>query len=117
MSSGGARPMKSREAALMSAVLGVQFPGRTALVDQLEHAVVRTLDQDGSIEFIVDGLKPALVERRIPIEAQWTDTDGAPVHALLHVVNGLLSELEIYREDGANVLSIPDPECIDVILY
>ena len=40
------------------------------------------------------------VVRRIPVEAESFDGEGATVHLLLHVVEGQINELEIYREDG-----------------
>lgn len=39
------------------------------------------------------------MEERIPVEAELPDNDGVSIHVLLHVVNGLLAELEIYKDD------------------
>jgi hypothetical protein len=49
------------------------------------------------------------VRRRIPVEASYPDADGVVVHVLLHVIDGRLDELEVYREDSGSVL-IPSTE-------
>lgn len=57
----------------------------------------------------------AEVARRIPVEAEGRDADGESVHFLLHVVDGRLSEIEIYRDDGAPLSRMPDPGELEVI--
>ena len=57
----------------------------------------------------------ALVKRRIPIEAEGLDSDGVKVHFLLHVLDGFMAELEIYREDSKPVLSPPDPRSLELL--
>jgi len=42
----------------------------------------------------------AHVARRVPVEAELEDVDGVTIHVLLHVVQGFLNELEVFREDG-----------------
>ncbi len=49
------------------------------------------------------------MRRRIPVEASYPDADGVVVHVLLHVIDGRLDELEVYREDSGSVL-IPSTE-------
>lgn len=46
---------------------------------------------------------PATVERRIPVEAEYRNVDGMPVHVLLHDVNGYLHDLEVDGEDSQPV--------------
>jgi hypothetical protein len=41
--------------------------------------------------------------RRIPVEAEYEDLDRVTVHVLLHVIDGRLNEIEVYREDSAAV--------------
>jgi hypothetical protein len=43
------------------------------------------------------------VKYRIPIEGSCPDTDGVVIHILLHVVNGYLNEIEIYKDDSSRV--------------
>jgi hypothetical protein len=110
------RPNES-ERALVSALLTAEFPGRSALVQQLNQASVRTIDRDGSLKFEVQGSVPADVIRRIPIEADTTDIDGTTIHVLLHVVGGFLDELEVYREDSSPVQGRIRPETLRVVLF
>ena len=84
----------------MSTLLSQPFPGRDALTEQLQAVRVRTIDADGSLELRPTGGPRADVVRRIPVEAESFDGEGATVHLLLHVVDGQMKELEIYREDS-----------------
>jgi hypothetical protein len=54
-------------------------------------------------------LKPAVVEKRIPVEADAVDEDGIHVHFLLHVVKGFAKELEVYKDDGSPIRRMPSP--------
>jgi hypothetical protein len=58
----------------------------------------------------------AEVVRRIPVEAEFDDQDGVGVHVLLHVLDGYLNELEIYREDSSPLQREPDPEDFRLIV-
>jgi len=57
---------------------------------------------------------PATVTRRVPVEAEAPDSDGVAIHVLLHVPNGYLSELEIFREDGERLIQMPATETLNV---
>jgi hypothetical protein len=37
------------------------------------------------------------------------------IHILVHVVDGFLAELEIYREDGEAIRRMPDPNSLEVL--
>jgi hypothetical protein len=43
----------------------------------------------------------------VPVEAVAPDSDGVPVHFLLHVVDGLAREVEVFREDSAPIRRLP----------
>jgi hypothetical protein len=45
------RPASADEGALLKALLSESFPGRDAMVKQVEDALVRPIDDDGSLEF------------------------------------------------------------------
>jgi hypothetical protein len=64
---------------------------------------VKVIDSDGSLSISVADSSPARVIRRIPIEADCPDDDGIFIHVLLHFLDGLLNELEIYRDDSKPV--------------
>jgi hypothetical protein len=59
---------------------------------------------------------PAVVERRIPVEAELKDADGVTIHVLLHVLDGLLNELEVYRDDSGPIQRQISPEELDLIV-
>ena len=112
-----ARDLTTEEVALMSQLLSRDFPGRSALKDQLKHAKANWVREGGAcvLAFIVSGASSrALVTQRTPLEAEWiaTDVDGEPVHLVLHVISGFLHELEFFREDGKQVQRIPAAESI-----
>ena len=106
------RTLTGREASLLELLLGQDFFGVAALrLQAFDPATrVRTLDEDGSIAFQIAGHLPvAEVLERVPVEVT-SPPGGSPgehVHGLLHVIDGLLSELEIYADDGAIVTEWP----------
>jgi hypothetical protein len=57
---------------------------------------VTGLDANGSLRLSTHVPTPAIVDRRIPIEGSYVDSDGVRVHVLLHVVDGYLEEFEVY---------------------
>jgi hypothetical protein len=77
---------------------------------------LRTIDEDGGLEFRSDVGGEAPVVKRIPVEAEAKDDDGFRVHALLHVVGGRPTELEIYKDDGSRVKRIPPASAFELIV-
>lgn len=104
------RPLKTEEQELLNFLLSEDFRGRELLVLQSRSILVSEECNDcKSIKLLVTKDSPrAEVNHRIPIEAEIPDEDGVVVHVLLHVVNGLLDEIEIYREDLQNLKTILD---------
>lgn len=99
------RTPDSHEAAMLRALLAEEFPGNHGLRLQARHARVKRIDENGSLRiFVPDDVEDASVARRIPVEAELPDTDDVMIHVLLHVVDGKLHELEIYRDDSQRVL-------------
>jgi hypothetical protein len=97
------REMNASERAVIRCLLSVDFKGRDNIRKQLGTALVRQIDQDGSLEFrIVDPVR-ADVCARVPVEGWYDDVNGLQVQVLLHVVDGIVKELEIYRVDGGNI--------------
>jgi hypothetical protein len=84
--------------------LSEEFPGSDSLRRQLVDIEARNIDSNGSLELRPSADAPgANVSRRVPVEAELKDVDGIKIHLLLHVVNGLLSEFEVYRDDSGPV--------------
>jgi len=96
---------------VLAKLLSVEFPGRSALLIQAARANGRRIDRNGSLALTPAPDSPvAEVTRRIPVEAEVDDRDGVVVHILLHVLDGYLNELEIYREDSALLQREPEPK-------
>lgn len=105
--------------AVMGRLLRDDFPGRDELQAQLATATVQTVVSLGAPAYLfhlASGAQPAAVRQRVPVEAQAPDADGVRIHFLVHVLGGLLSELEVHREDGEPVLNIPAPEALEVTI-
>jgi uncharacterized protein DUF6984 len=104
------------ERALLARLLEANFPGRSELAVLLGDVRVRTIDEDGGLELesLVEGKAPVL--KRVPVEAEGKDEDGAIIHMLLHVVEGRPVELEFFREDAVTVKSVPQASAFVLIV-
>lgn len=91
------------------------FPGRDELLAQVEKASASTIDEDGSISIRPTIVQRAAVTTRIPVEGEAQDIDGVTIHYLLHVVDGLINELEVYKDDSSRVRRQAQPEELTVI--
>lgn len=103
------RALDPREWAVLDRLLTADFPGRDELVAQARIALVRRIDAAGSLRFRVDGA-PAAVASRVPVEGHYWDGDapsGPAINLLLHVVEGRLHELEVYKDDGTHIRVSP----------
>jgi len=97
---------------VLEALLAVPFPGSEELKGQFDAVTVSEEygEDDPSVIFSVARhvALPAPVKSRIPVEAEGYDADGATIQILLHVVDGWVWELEVYRPDGEPVTCAPD---------
>jgi hypothetical protein len=107
--------MSERERAVLFRLLEDDFPGRNEIMNQINNAFVKRIDRDGSLSFELQPSIKANVIRRIPVEAQYPDSDGTIVHVLLHVVNGVITELEVYKDDGSPIINAVGPENLEII--
>ena len=85
------------------------WSGRDGLAEQARTALVRRIDDEGSLRFRVEG-EPVAVARRVPVEGRYRDGDelsGPAVNLLLHVVGGRLHELAVFKDDGAHIRVSP----------
>lgn len=103
----GLRPPSASEKQLLQRLLTLDFDGAEALSQQLRMLLVEPIDRDGSLRLHPVDATPVSVARRIPVEATYADADGVVVHVLIHVIEGMLNELEVYREDSGGVLIAP----------
>lgn len=102
------------ERRLLDRLLGAKFVGSDELASQIQTAMVETIDECGSLRFYVSNHDIVCVSCRVPVEGEFKDSDGIAIHVLLHVVDGVASELEIHRDDGSSIESMPDPNDLEV---
>lgn len=58
----------------------------------------------------------ARVDQRIPVEAEAPDVDGVMIHFLLHVVGGVIKEVEVFREDSGKIRRFPKDTDLEVVV-
>ncbi|HXX15395.1 MAG TPA: hypothetical protein VEJ47_10885 [Candidatus Eremiobacteraceae bacterium] len=101
----------------MRRLLTADFAGKEALARQLDRCRVRIIDTEGTLLLEPSrDADPAVVLKRIPVEAEATDEDGIRIHFLLHVVGGFIRELEVYKDDGSRIKRMPRPDELAVIV-
>jgi hypothetical protein len=103
------RPLRANERALVERFLEPKFPGRDELRAQLENATARALDDDGCFALDCSSGPPAPIKVTIAVEGECLDRDGEKLYIQLHVLGGLMKSVEMYREDGAGPMGLPDP--------
>jgi hypothetical protein len=111
--------MTARERALLEKLLEADFPGRDALVQQSKGCLVRNFedgDNYGAIEFHIRNRIPANVVERVPVEGRAFDIDGVPIDHMLHVLDGLLTELDVVKASGTPIERFPDPQEMDLFV-
>jgi hypothetical protein len=102
------------EAELVDRRLAEPFAGRDELLLQWASASVRTIDECGCLSIRpAAGSAPCDTKYRVPVEAESPDGDGS-AHALLHVVDGYLNELEFYADARPQVLDRVDLEHLEL---
>jgi hypothetical protein len=108
------------ELAVLDRLLELPFPGRDEVRRQVDGARVRTVreygDDYGSIDFLVSNWMKAPVVMRVPVVGTARDVDGVPIEFLLHIVDGIISELEIVKMDGGAIIEKPDAASVEVTL-
>ena len=117
------RMLSNWERNLIRRLLSSPFPGRDELLNQVENVVASPmhedgtlLDENGSLYLRSSSTVKASVKNRVPTEGEVIDVDGVIIHYLLHVVDGRIEQLEIFKEDLSKVSRQPNPEDINVIV-
>lgn len=109
------RDLTTGELQIVTRLLQEPFEGHDDLIRQLRNAQVKQVDANGSLVFRVGGPSAAQISERVPVEAEAPDVDGVPIHVLLHVIDGLLAELELYRNDLGPVIEFPTAAMLSVV--
>ena len=121
---GSWRRLTDLEKGIIKKLLSIQFPGRDALLSQLESLVASQLDEDGtvldengSLYLKTESPIRAEVKTRVPTEGKAVDLDGITIHYLLFVNDeGKMDQLEIYKDDLSKVLRKVEHDQIEVII-
>ena len=100
------------EIRVVKRLLGRSFPGASELLKQLDTMLVRNIDADGSLQIVVQDNMPMALTSSVPTNGRYFDSDardegGPAVNVLLHVKNGRLCELEVYKDDASKILISP----------
>lgn len=105
------RPLGREETAILDRLFESPFHGRDELREQVKVATVTEIectDDCGSLEFRVpSGAPRANVDKRPVVDAVGHDADGMVYEVLLHVVDGVLRELEFWKGDGSEFVRRP----------
>ena len=104
------RQLGPNEMHLVEKLLARDFPGRDALRLQLSSLTGRQTDENGSLELSYDGDSLTEMLRGCPTEGTCADIDGGIIAVLLHVKDGRMHLLEIFKEDGSKILRQPRAE-------
>jgi len=113
---GSYRPLTDWERRIiLRLLLESPFVGRDALLAQLDDVVGQSIDEDGSVSLNCSSELKASVKTRVPVEGEAGDLDGMMIHYLLHVVDGRMNELEVYKDDSSRVLRHAEPKNLKVM--
>jgi hypothetical protein len=106
------RPLSDADRELLRKLFKIDFAGRSELLQQIPTLLTKTIDENGSLLFQVPSsiLSPAktgpVVEARYA-DANTGEDNPAHVNILLHVKDGKLSMLEIFKDDSSRILKKP----------
>jgi hypothetical protein len=93
------------------------FDGRDVFLKQLENAKYYLYNGPGyiSVKFLVDpNREKYYAKHRVPMDMFAFQVNKEPVEFLLHVVDGVVDELELYTADGS---SVDDELTVDNVKY
>lgn len=116
------RALTPLERALVAKILTALVLDRDAFLDQLTSAQARTTDAYGSIAFRVSADAAGHTADGPIINAVQLDRDsqagyGPFINYVLFVKDGLIEELQIYKDDGTPPIEPPSPDKIFDIYY
>jgi hypothetical protein len=113
------RPLETHERELLERLLDPEFAGRDELRRQLDVVTACQILDDGTLALQCGPCLPAPVKRRVPTEGECRDADGGVIQVLLHVVNGVMHELEIFKlgpTQDAKIINRPAPRDLVLLL-
>jgi hypothetical protein len=104
-----ARKVNNAERSILNRILELPFPGSETIAEQLRNFLVVPIDDNGSLDFLIEDGPKARVHNSVPVEAEAEDIDGTTIHLLLHVIEGITRGLEVYKDDSSRVIRMPEP--------
>ena len=87
-------------------LMEIEFVGKNILISQVESAKYEVKHGEGfiSIKYYVDNEKEKFpYQVRIPVEMEAFQSGENPIMFLLHVLDGVVDELEVYSVDGSPI--------------
>lgn len=112
------RELNEKELQWIDKLMDVEFQGRNILLKQLSMAKIIYKQEYAfiSIKFKVEGdIEPYPYHVRVPVEMRAFQQLSAPIIFLLHIVNGIIDELEIITADSAQI--VPDSIELEKVEY
>ena len=100
------RKLNEKEQQWIDRLMDVEFQGRDILRRQLSKAKIIYIQEYAfiSMKFKVEGdIEPYPYRVRVPVEMRAFQQSSAPIIFLLHIVNGIIDELEILTADSAQI--------------
>ena len=107
------RNLNEKELQWINRLMDVEFQGRDILYQQLSKAKIIYIQEYAfvSIKFKVEGdIEPYPYRVRVPVEMRAFQQSSAPIIFLLHIVNGIIDELEVLTADSTQI----DTESIEL---
>ncbi|MBY5774186.1 hypothetical protein HFN63_29480 [Rhizobium leguminosarum] len=116
------RDIDPRERALLMHLLRDEFQGKAEILQQMNSVEVMRVSPEGSLRLRTSGPVADVRDNdapsprandKIPVEGFYDDDKKSflsvakLVRLALHVTDGRLSELEIYKEDGSTIVTGP----------
>jgi hypothetical protein len=103
------------ERQILNKLLKVNFRDRDVLRQQLEGLLVEQIDDNGSLSLKVTAKGRADIPGGVAVEGRYLDSEAVDawepnVNILLHVAEGQLKLLEIYKDGGSKIRRDLDPE-------
>ncbi len=102
------RQLDTRERGLLEKLLEAEFPGRDELRTQLGSLTAKQLGEDGTLKLRCTSGSPSPSYYLLRAEGWCKDADGMNICVLLHLNGeGFMSMLEIFKEDGSEIINPP----------
>ena len=109
------RNLTREERELISRIMSYQPLAKPIGITLTVGDRARVLFPDGTLEFARDQKGLPGKQNYYPVEAQFLDTDGVPVNALIFFIDNEVSMLEILKADGSEISRKPGPEEWEII--